>query len=63
MYVDSGAEFVYLSGTLGKPSKMSFNKEIILKGGRGSIWKVKNKEIFARREGVRVEMSLLFTQF
>ena len=54
---------------LGKPSKQkSFNKEIFLKGGRGSIWKpnffkVKNKEFFARREGVRVKMSLFFTQF
>ena len=43
----------------------SFNKELFLKGGRGSIWKpiflkVKNKEIFARREGVNVKISLFF---
>ena len=48
---------------LGKPSKQkSFNKEIFLKGGRGSIWKpyffiVENKEIQVRREGVRAEKS------
>ena len=51
---------------LGKPSKKrSFNKEIVLKGGRGSIWQyllVENKNILVRREGVRAKMSF-FTQF
>ena len=44
------------------------DKELFLKGGRGPIWKpnflkVKDKEIFARRDGVSVKMSLFFTEF
>ena len=42
--------------------KKCVNKEIVLKGGRGSIWKpnffiVINKEILVRREGVRAKVS------
>jgi len=52
---------------LGKPSikKKSINKDIGLKGGRGSIWKpnfyiVRNKDIFVWREGVKDTKSNFF---